>query len=135
MDKQQILEEIKRLANANGGQPPGEKLFKSETGVRQHEWRGKYWVRWGDALRDAGFKANKWIEGYNETHLIGKYMELIRELERIPTTTELQLKTNNDPSFPSITPFKRLGNKTAILEKVRAYCIDREGYAGRSGDM
>ncbi|MBV9991458.1 MAG: hypothetical protein JOZ72_09205 [Alphaproteobacteria bacterium] len=56
MNKQTVVDEIKRIALANKGKPPGEKLFRTETGIRQHEWRGKYWARWGDALRDAGFE-------------------------------------------------------------------------------
>ncbi len=129
MNKQHILGEIKRIAAANGGKAPGEKLFKSETGVRKHEWRGKYWARWGDALRDAGFEANKWGEGYDEPYLIEKYIDLIRELGRIPVEPELLMKKNNDPSFPSVAPFKRLGSKAVILGKVRVHCAKREGYA------
>ncbi|MEI9929779.1 MAG: hypothetical protein WDM89_04240 [Rhizomicrobium sp.] len=122
MNKQQILADIKRLAAANGDKPPGEKLFSSETGIRQHEWRGKYWARWGDALREAGYEANKWTEGYDERLLIGKYIELIRELGRPPSESELQMKAHSDKSFPSTTPFRRLGGKAVILGKVRQYC-------------
>ena len=84
MNKQQILDEIKRIALANGGNAPGEKLFHSETGLRKHEWRGKYWIRWGDALREAGYETNKWVEAIDEALPIEKYMELIRELGHIP---------------------------------------------------
>jgi hypothetical protein len=129
MDKQEILEGIKRLARANGGKAPGEKLFKSETGIRQHEWRGRYWVRWGDALREAGFDANKWVEGYDEQYLLGKYVDLIRELGRFPLNSELLMKTNSDPSFPSITPFKRLGRKAVVVEKIKDYCKSNDGCA------
>lgn len=53
-----ILQEIRRLADANG-QAPGQKLFASQTGIAPHQRRGRFWSRWGDALADAGFDLNK----------------------------------------------------------------------------
>jgi hypothetical protein len=128
MNKQEIVNEIKRLAAADSDRPPGEMLFASETGLRQHEWKGKYWATWGAALRDAGFEPNKWVEAFDDTYLIEKYIELIRELGKIPSTAELLMKTNNDSSFPSMGPFRRLGSKAIVLSKVRNYCSNRDGF-------
>jgi hypothetical protein len=116
MTKQGILKEIQRLAAANGA-PPGEKLFCSETGVRQHEWRGKYWARWGDALREAGYAPNQWNESYDEDFLIVKCVALAREIGRLPVQAEVAMKARNDPTFPSMTPFKRLEAKPRFLQR------------------
>jgi len=38
MDKQHILDEIRRIAKSNGGKPPGEKLFENESGISKYDW-------------------------------------------------------------------------------------------------
>jgi hypothetical protein len=53
MDKQFILSEIKRTAEANAGVPMGRDRFSQETGIRANDWEGKLWARWGDAVREA----------------------------------------------------------------------------------
>jgi hypothetical protein len=60
--REQIIEEIKRLAAENDGKAPGKELFANRTGIRKHEWLGKYWTRWSDALIDAGFSPNEFIK-------------------------------------------------------------------------
>jgi hypothetical protein len=45
MDKQSILEEIKRIAQLSDGVPPGKAKFSRESGIKNHEWLGRFWVR------------------------------------------------------------------------------------------
>ena len=59
MKKADIIREIKRLAEANGGAPLGMQRFASETGISRSHWRGRYWVNWSDALREAGYAPNQ----------------------------------------------------------------------------
>lgn len=78
--KARILEEIRRLAKANGGKPPGVALFERETGIRNTDWFPHLWVRWGDAVVEAGYKANTLQAAYSKDLLVAKFIAFIREL-------------------------------------------------------
>jgi len=49
--KDHILAEIGRTALVNGGIPLGKERFYAETGIKESDWHGKYWVRWGDGKK------------------------------------------------------------------------------------
>ena len=129
MNKQHILDEIKRTAEMNGGVPLGQGRFSAETGIRYADWFGKYWARWGDAVEEAGLPPNKMQDGYPEELLIKKYIELTRELGHIPVKGEIRLKRGNDLSFPNDkTFFERFGSKGQLVAKVLEYCKARSGF-------
>src|SRR5712692_12014363 len=99
MTKAQILSEIRRTASSNGGIPLGVRRFLSETGIRQSDWRGKYWARWGDALKEAGFSPNQLTTARTDDDLLGRLAELVLELGRLPVDSEMRLKGRVDPGF------------------------------------
>lgn len=47
MTKDFILKEINRTAQANGGKALGRQRFIDETGIKEYDWKGKIWARWG----------------------------------------------------------------------------------------
>ena len=122
MDRQHILDEIRRTAEANGGAPLGRERFLSETGIKEADWLGKFWVRWSDAVREAGFAPNQMQTGFSDDHLLEKYALMVRELGRVPTAADVKLRRRNDPEFPSPNTFSRFGSKAELLAKVIAYC-------------
>jgi hypothetical protein len=99
--RQGILGEIKRLASGAGGMPPGQKKFESETGIISSRWRGVYWARWGDALKEAGFEPNEWASKKDTAALLERFAELTIENGGIPTRSEIDLMRRNDSSVPS----------------------------------
>jgi len=52
--KAHVLAEVVRTAKTNGGVPLGRQRFYTETGIKEIDWIGKYWARWGDATRAVG---------------------------------------------------------------------------------
>lgn len=129
MNKQHILNEIRRTAEANGGVPLGVARFFLETGIKESDWRGKIWVRWGDAVSEAGFQPNLMQTGYDEEMLIEKFIELARELGHFPVVAELKMKARNDDSFPWNNVFtRRFGSKQQLATKILDYCKSRADY-------
>ncbi len=128
MDKRHILDEIKRTAKANGGVPLGKGRFFNETGIKESDWRGKFWVRWSDAVREAGCAPNQKQTAYDEKVLLDRYVTVMRELGHFPVVAELRLRARSNPNFPSDKAFRRLGSKQQLAVKIQEYCEGRAGY-------
>jgi hypothetical protein len=127
MDKAQIISEIQRTAKANGGVALGFRRFEEETGISRYDWYGKFWARWGDAVREAGFEPNRLSEAYAEGFLLEKLVLLTRSLGHVPTLDDLLLVTRNDSTFPSEKVFRRLGSKPQRASRVVAFCETNAG--------
>lgn len=128
MDKQYILQEIRRIAKANGGVPLGRAKFFLETGIKECDWQGKHWARWSEAVAEAGFSPNQMQTAYPDEVLLEKFASLIRELGRFPVVVEMRMKKRKDPSFPNEKAFERFGTKAEFAQRIRDYCKDREGW-------
>ena len=129
-NKQRILSEIRRTAEANGGVPLGIKRFLRETGIKVSDWHGKIWARWGDALEEAGLQPNELQAAYSDDALIEKFADLIRSLGHYPVAAELRMKARSDDSFPSHNTFARFGGKRQFAARIIDYCKSRSGYEG-----
>jgi hypothetical protein len=113
--KDYIISEIRRLA-ANNGQPPGQTLFARDTGIADHQWRGKYWARWGDALIEAGFEPNKWTGRLDSEEVLTGIIAACRHYGRVPTRDEIEIYRKSEPSIPSEQAIKRhFGRKADLI--------------------
>ncbi|SRR6266849_6839223 len=128
MNKQHILQEIKRTAEANGGLPLGRLRFFRETGIKESDWKGKYWARWNDAVTEAGLEPNQKTSAYEEELLIERFISLMRELGRFPVVAEIRMKVRSDASFPNDKTFGRFGSKPQFAAKISDHCRTRSGY-------
>lgn len=124
-----IIAEIKRIAEANGGKPPGNQLFRSETGIGEAKWRGVYWARWGDALADAGYAANEWTGKLDTGELLQRVAVLARERGGLPTYSEFNLLRRSNAGVPSPkTLSQHFSGRAGLLEALRSFCREHEGY-------
>ena len=127
-DKQQILDLFRNCAAQNGGKAPGSQRFESLTGIGNREWFPQLWLRWGDAVREAGLQGNSFNRSLGHEPLIRKYIELIRELRRFPIEGELAQKRNADGSFPHRNTFHTLGGKRQRAARILEYCQTHKGH-------
>ncbi len=128
MDKKHIIDEIIRTAKENNRTPLGHRKFASETGIKYSDWHGKYWARWSEAIKEAGYEPNKLTSAYDKSWLIERVISLIREIKRFPTSADFRLKAYNTKGFPADSTFNRLGKKPEMAQRILNYCKDKADY-------
>lgn len=121
MSKAEILEAIQQTTSKNGGVPLGQQRFANETGIPVHAWRGKFWLRWSEAIAEAGFKPNTLSQAYGNDFLLAKLAELTRQYKHFPTYPELLLAKNENKAFPGPESIYRLGPKQRRIELLRDF--------------
>lgn len=125
-----ILSEIRRLTALNDGRPPGSILFGRETGIADHQWRGKFWARWSDALAEAGFGPNKWIERLDSNEVLTGVIAACRHYGRFPTQDEIQLYARSNPIIPSAQAIKRhFGRRSDLIAALAKRALEDESYS------
>jgi hypothetical protein len=116
-----IIAEIKRLAGANDGKPPGAYLFERRTGLPRSSWYGKYWSRWSDAVREAGFTANQRHTRHDDSFMLAKFADIARRLGRIPTFSDLDVQRRQGSDVPNhVTYFGHFGEQARIADAAEA---------------
>jgi Meiotically up-regulated gene 113 len=128
MDKKHIIDAIKRVAEANGGKPPGRAVIESHAGIRMSDWYPHLWLRWSDALVEAGFTPNKLQGAISPDDLVKKFIDLTRELGKIPVDGEVRRRARADKSFPSHNAFSKFGGKEKLIEAALRYCQQHQGF-------
>lgn len=127
--KEKIILEIQKIANELGTSP-GQKTFANSTGITEKEWKGVYWARWGDALRDAGLAPNTLQERYNDDFLLKRYCDATRHFGKAPTKAELRMHSKTVDAFPSYTTMqKHFGTFANLRAKARSWASLKEGYS------
>jgi Meiotically up-regulated gene 113 len=121
-----ILNEIKNIAEQNGGIPPGSAAFAAKTGITQGKWRGVLWARWSDALAEAGFSPNKFQSKLDSGMVLAELGKLTHVLGRFPSYADIRLhkRTNVDlPNDKTLT--NHFGNVDGLREALRRYAQEQ----------
>lgn len=123
VDRELILQEIRRCAAENGGAPLGRSRFLAETGIKETDWKGRYWVAWSEAVAEAGFTPNAMnSQKLDDEEILQQLALLTRKLGRFPTDAHLRLERRSHDDFPNATTIRgRLGDKAEQLARVRAF--------------
>lgn len=129
MSRETILEEIRRAAAANGGIAPGQRQFEKLTGISSGKWRGKFWLRWSDAMSEAGLTPGRMVEAYAQDVVLAHLAGLTRKCGHFPTYAELRMERGRDKSFPNHSVFNRLGDYHARISQLRTFANERIEFA------
>lgn len=124
LSKEHILAEIRRTA-VQGGRALGRERFFAETGIKESDWSGRYWIRWNDALAEAGFGPNRLNKRLPDEQVLGSLAGLVREIGHLPVVAELKIKARLDPQFPSHNTFRRFGDKQQLAARLYRFSIER----------
>ena len=108
---------------------PGRLALETECGIRESDWKGVHWVKWNDAVREAGLEPNKMQEAYASDHLLGLLAQLSKEIGHIPTEADLRMKARKAPGFPNGKTFGRLGSKPERIGLLLDFCQKHSEYA------
>lgn len=127
MDKQEIIEEIKRTAKLNNGKALGRERFEKETGIKMSDWYPFNWLRWSDAVKEAGLVPNQLSTATSKDVAIEKLIGLIKEIGHFPIVGEFRIKARQDATFPSHGVFDKFGGKKKLAAAVVSYCRTHGG--------
>ena len=126
MERAEILDVIRRTAQANGGVSLGHDRL-TEIGIPPAVW-GRYWPRLSAAQREAGVEPNKKNEAVPEEDALAHLVKFIREIGAIPTSRERVVKHHQDHRFPSERIWKRLGPNSRLLARLLRYAETHPGH-------
>lgn len=126
--KEHIIKEIQRLA-AQLGRVPGQEIFSKETGIADHQWRGKYWSKWGEALADAGQVQNNWNEKLNSKAILDAMMEVCRHFKAFPTVAEYKLYRQSNSNIPHYETIRtQFGTRAEVIAALIKHAAENQQF-------
>ena len=109
LTKDDVLREIRRTADENGGVALGKAAFFAATGIRESDWSGRWWTTWGAAVRKAGLEPQRLNPRLDDERVLEAAARIVRKRGRFPTAAEIRFECNADPTLPSHNTFRRFG--------------------------
>lgn len=128
MDSQKILGAVKRLAVENGGEPPGERAFYSQSGLTLIHLRRAGFANYGEARERAGFGRGAMQGSYSEDELFEPLARLTRDKGRFPTKGEIDV-ARFATGTPSYSAYSRSTRRGPLRERFVEWCGSRPEFA------
>lgn len=130
MTKEEILHYIKTTTEDNNGIPLGEQKFYDSTPVKKSDWHGKIWIRWSEAVAEAGYKPNKFFnQEIPKSEILEEIAKITIQLRKFPTKAELMFFHNNKKTIPSTSIIrKKFGRKLDIAKALLKHCKTRKEF-------
>jgi hypothetical protein len=101
-------------------------MFQQETGIAESDWYGKLWLRWNDAVADAGLTPNEKQDRLPSDLVLDKYGEVCRHYGKPPSNAELRYYARETPGFISHNTFaKHFGSKSGVIAALRDRALER----------
>jgi Meiotically Up-regulated Gene 113 (MUG113) protein len=117
-----MIGDIRKIAAANGGAPPGLRQFISRTGIRRSHCIGMIWPRWSEALRYAGFAPNERQSRLDDPELLAAIAEVARIIGRIPAVTDLNTWRASGRRLSSHSTYLRhFGSMAGLLRSMKEW--------------
>lgn len=100
ISKEEILVELRKFVVVNNGMIPGERTFVAATRIKQSAWKGKYWARWTDAVREAGYDPNAMTPKIPDEGILEGLAAFITKLGHFPVRDEINMQARTALGFP-----------------------------------
>jgi Meiotically Up-regulated Gene 113 (MUG113) protein len=99
MTKDELLSEIHKYV-ATHKRSPGEREFCAVTRIKESAWKGKFWARWTDAVREAGYKPNSLQQRIPDADVLEQLSKFVLQLGHFPILDEINMQARRTPGFP-----------------------------------
>lgn len=127
--REEIIAAIQRATAHDDGKPVGMTRFATLTGITRRAWLGVYWATWSEALREAGYEPNTFVQRRDDGELLIDAARMVRHTGKVPTENEWRIARAADPSLPSGTAIRALGGRDQIAAKLRRLATSDDAYA------
>jgi hypothetical protein len=122
MNREQILAEIKRVAEANGNLAIGERSFFARTRINRTVLRRAGFPNYGAAVEAAGYRRNSLKQAYGDDELFTPIARLARELGHWPTYGERAVARYKDSAFPGEASISRRTKVEPLAQGLLNWC-------------
>ncbi|MGA8840896.1 MAG: GIY-YIG nuclease family protein [Candidatus Aquilonibacter sp.] len=125
--EERIIAAYRQAATDNGGIPIGASQFNKI--IPERAWRGKFFARFSDLVRKAGFSPNRKHERLDDSQLLQPVAGLVRTLGRMPTEDERLIARRQNNDFPSSTTLRdHFRSQRGLSVALLAFCESRADF-------